>query len=79
MGWQPLSVHYHWHCVIVLNFSGDIDGHGDGDIMCKDTFKGHLHILSTSLFFVSGTFDLFNVMCKQRHRAALLTVPVKEV
>ena len=27
---------------------------------------------------MSGTFDLFNVMCKQRHRAALLTVKVKE-
>ena len=30
-----------------------------------------LHLLSPSPFFVSGTFDLFNVICKQHHRAAL--------
>ena len=34
--------------------------------------KPRLHVPSTSPFsFVSGTFDLFNVMCKQHHRNTL--------
>ena len=35
------------------------------------SLKAHLNVPSTSPFFVSGTFDLFDVMCKQRHRTVL--------
>ena len=40
----------------MLNFDRNGDGHGT----CKHTFKVTV--------FVSGTFDLFNVMCKQYHK-----------
>ena len=35
------------------------------------TLEAHLHVPSMSPFFVSGTFDLFDVVCEQHHRAAL--------
>ena len=36
------------------------------------TFKGSFTRIANVTVFVSGTFDLFNVVCKQHHRAALI-------
>ena len=36
-----------------------------------ETLEARLHVLSTSPFFVSGTFDLFDITCKQHPKTAL--------
>ena len=39
--------------------------------MIEKRVKACLHVLPKSAFFVSGTFDLFNVKCKQCYRTVL--------
>ena len=36
-----------------------------------DWIKACLHVLSTSPFFVNGTFDLFDITCKQLYRTRM--------
>ena len=80
MDWFSLQIHNskNYQEFTAEDISADLRaviGPNKAELILQNTgtllLKARLHVPSTAPFFVSGTFDLFNVTCKQHHRTVL--------